>query len=226
MSIITLIGINGLIGAGKSTTAEYLLWEYDFVDLMFSQTLKDIAVLLGFERDHVFGTQHEKTIVDKFWNISPREFLEKFGTEVMRQALPNVIPSMDKIWVKIIEKRIKTLIERGRTRIVISDCRNADEMNMIKQLGGYIMKITMDKEDLEYKSNHSSNNEYDDKDCDVVIHNKRSPALFDDVDEFIKKVDHKQYKKRLNNYRCLNIYRIFTLLVLGFALLNCLYKWF
>ena len=137
-----LIGITGKIGSGKSTACAYLTDNHSFVEYMFAKPLKDIAVILGFESNKVFGTQEEKLQINDFWGISAREFLQVFGTEICRDFLPKALPNMQfnnsTLWVRLFEK---FYLNNRDKNIIISDVRFQDEVDIIKKYGGIIVKI-------------------------------------------------------------------------------------
>ena len=137
-----IIGINGEIASGKSTVADYLANKYSMKQYAFAKPLKDVAVTLGFEPRQVFGTQEEKLEVNKFWGVSGREFLQKFGSEVCRDYVPKILPAMRfndaTMWVRLFEKY---RADNPDSFIVVNDVRFADESAKIKELGGYVIRL-------------------------------------------------------------------------------------
>ncbi len=137
-----IIGLCGAIGCGKSTAAEYFVSNHGFVELSFAKPLKEIALQLGFNHDEVYGDQKQKSEINEELGISGREFLQKFGTEIMRDTFSKVLPNYNlnnrKIWCRLMELTIKKI---NSDRIVISDCRFPDEEKLIKDLGGYMIRI-------------------------------------------------------------------------------------
>lgn len=154
-----LIGINGEIGCGKSTSANYLIDTYNFTEYMFAKPLKDIAVILGFEENQIFGTQDQKLEINNFWGISGRQFLQIFGSEVCRDFVPKAIPEMKfnglTMWVRLFEKYYNDNISKN---IVVSDVRFEDESNMIKKNGGYIIRLERlhTEKNVDHISEHKS----------------------------------------------------------------------
>ena len=154
-----LIGLMGNIGSGKSTVAE-MLSKNHFKELTFSEPLKTIAEIFGFPHDDLYGTQENKIKVNKELGISAREFMQKFGTDICRNAIPEIMPNLkigDSVWVNYLEKKLwdnscmcipENAYDKdnfkctcGGVNIVVSDCRFLNEANLIREYGGYIIKL-------------------------------------------------------------------------------------
>jgi len=137
-----IIGICGSIGSGKDTAAEYLVARYHFTRLSFAAVLKDAcADIFGWDRDMLEGkTAEERRIresVDEWWasrleikNFSPRYALQYVGTELFRGVLHK------DIWVYALENTIQKY-----DRVVISDVRFPNEIDMLRRLGGHVWSI-------------------------------------------------------------------------------------
>ena len=134
-----LIMLTGSIGSGKSTAAE-ILTKYNFIEDFFAKPLKDFGLSLGFEHHQIYGTQEQKLEINQFWGISGREFLQKFGSEVCRDALPGIIPGMNfnnrTLWARVMESKIQK-----HKRLVISDGRFLDEAALVKEYKGVIIRL-------------------------------------------------------------------------------------
>jgi len=133
-----IIGILGDIGAGKSTVAEYLEKKHGFSSYAFADPLKKIGEIFYFTKSELYGTQQEKLEINKHHGISGREFMEKFGTDIVREALPKVLPSMAHLWVRLFEIYLK---ENSVANVVIGDVRFPDEAKTIREQGGILIKI-------------------------------------------------------------------------------------
>ena len=175
---LTLIALTGSIASGKSTVSDYLENIYGFTEYAFAKPLKEIGLAMGFEQHQLYGTQAQKLEINEYWNISAREFLQKFGTDICRNLLHHVLPSMEfgeskSPWVRLFEIYIDKLTkEYPNGCIVVSDLRFLDEAVAIKKLGGYIVRIerTSNVADTElYK--HSSETEMSQIKADFTIYN-------------------------------------------------------
>ena len=50
----------------------------------------------------------EKEMIDEYWEHSPREILQKVGTELFRVKLSEVCEHIDDdIWIRSVEKKMK-----------------------------------------------------------------------------------------------------------------------
>jgi hypothetical protein len=177
-----LIGIVGPIGSGKTSMEEYLTRKYRFSKYAFAEPLKEIAMNFGFTRSQVYGTQQEKLEINRLWNISGREFLQKFGSEVCRDTFPAIFPSIDKsIWVKLFEHKYNN---SEIPLLVISDVRFHDEAVTIKNLGGTLVRI-IPQEVVMCNSFHQSESHFSNIKCDYVIYNPMNPDFYHNIDDFM-----------------------------------------
>lgn len=180
-----LIGFVGKTGVGKTHAATYLKNKYDFVEISFADPIKEIALILGFTRNEVYGTQEEKLKINDSWKISGRTFLQHFGTNIMRDILPTCIPEMENVWINLLKfrvKKLKMLFDKNDLKIIISDCRFLDEANVIKELGGHLVRISREFESREVESRfqrHISEKEQEIISVDYEIDNTNSPERFE-----------------------------------------------
>lgn len=86
-----LIGIRGEKGHGKDALALALTYRLPGVTytLAFASALKRAAMdMYGLSFEQCFGPLSEKEAVDPRWGLSPREILQRLGTEVGRSVHP------------------------------------------------------------------------------------------------------------------------------------------
>lgn len=138
-----IIGICGLIGAGKDTAADYLVNFYGFRRDSFAATLKDaVASVFGWDRELLEGrtknAREWREQIDPWWSnrlnmpqLTPRLVLQLWGTEVCRKRFH------DDIWIASVENKIRL----AKDNIVISDCRFPNEIQSIRNAGGRVIRI-------------------------------------------------------------------------------------
>lgn len=144
-----IIGLTGYQNSGKSTVAQYLVKELNFIELSFSSALKDIvAHLFNWDRDLLEGTTPESRLwretKDVKWSksfdqeLTPRTVLQTFGTNVIRTF-------KDDFWIRILENKIVDILnENKNANIVITDARFLNEIAFIKSYSGTIYWVIRD----------------------------------------------------------------------------------
>lgn len=140
-----VIGLVGLMGAGKDTVANILL-ERNCVKDSFASPLKDLcSSIFGWPREMMEGdtvqSRDFRDTPDMFWsrktgipNFTPRLALQLLGTDVLREHFH------EDIWLNSLEYRLRCKQESSPC-VVISDARFKNELNLIKTLGGKIIWV-------------------------------------------------------------------------------------
>ena len=137
-----IIGICGLIGAGKDTIADYLVNIHEFRRESFAGTLKDaVAAVFGWDRLMLEGrtrvSRAWREQPDAWWSerrgpeITPRWVLQYWGTEVCRRGFH------DDIWIASLENKLRASLDN----VVISDCRFPNEIDAIRRAGGSVIRV-------------------------------------------------------------------------------------
>lgn len=143
-----IVSLTGLIGSGKDTVADHLIEKHGFVQLSFAESVKDaLAVIFGWDREMLEGKtpEHRKARneVDVWWatqlgipHFTPRFAMTTFGTDVMRKHFD------DRIWMLSVKDKITRLQQKNpKVRIVISDARYVNELNMLRDLDSLSFEI-------------------------------------------------------------------------------------
>ena len=162
-----LIGILGRKRSGKDTIGQYIVENYNYKRYEFADPIKDILKTMFDLSDLQLNEDKEK--IDERWGVSPRTFLQKFGTEICRDNIQTFIPNIkldnDTLWIKL----FKLFYEKNKDKdIVITDVRFLDELNAIKSLGGIILKVNRDNLEVD---NHCSEKDIDSYDNNLIDYN-------------------------------------------------------
>jgi hypothetical protein len=137
-----IIGLIGLINSGKGTVGS-MLTEQGFQYESFANSLKDAAAgIFNWDRAMLEGDTSASRVwretVDEWWNerlkipdFTPRVALQILGTDILRNHFHA------DIWVLSMEARIKD----AKQNVVITDVRFPNEVRIIRELGGKIVRI-------------------------------------------------------------------------------------
>ena len=136
-----IIGLVGFIGSGKNAAADILVEKQGFVVESFAKSVKDsVAVVFGWDRQMLEGATPQSRIwretKDEFWSqklgkdISPRYALQLMGTEAGRNVFGT------DLWVWSLLNRLES-----NKNYVITDTRFPNELKMIAESGGKIIRI-------------------------------------------------------------------------------------
>lgn len=190
-----LVGIVGKGNAGKTTTANIL--SGNFTEVIFAEPVKRItSIIYGFDYDMLLGDTPDKrvlreTLRDSIWNHTPRQGMQKIGTDVMRN-------NFDKeVWIKIAMRKINALRDVGKN-VIITDCRFENEIEFIRSQGGIILVIYENEEDLKPDPNaehlHESERSFQSaiKPTDFYYQNKKESLdkMRNDIWALVEKMIH------------------------------------
>jgi hypothetical protein len=128
-----LFGLVGKKGVGKDTVADYLVSKHGFQKHAFALPIKQACSLLfqlsldEFENDH-------KEMVNTRHNLTPRQMMQLVGTDMFRNMVD------DDFWIQHFLTFYNN--HHDTVNLVVSDVRFQNEVDIIKQLGGKIVRIT------------------------------------------------------------------------------------
>lgn len=183
-----LIGIIGEKRHGKDTIGDYLKEKLGYEKLSFAGPLKKItSELFDFSDEQINGDLKE--VEDKRWGASPRRLLQVIGTELFRDGLGKHFPHLKgQMWVLTTKNIIlKKLKENPETNLVVTDCRFPNEVDMIRELSGKVIKVVRPgyaETDLHSSELSIRNmNDYD----KLITNNSTLEDLYKKVDEFLVK---------------------------------------
>ncbi len=128
-----LIGISGKKGVGKDLFASFLRDKYGFIPMSFAAELK-----AAVRRDFDFTVEHTDGIYkefpqSRFGGKTPRDIMIAYG-QFFRQFNPDW-------WISQVFNRIGSFLSHEDLRIVITDVRFQNEANLIKDRGGYMVRL-------------------------------------------------------------------------------------
>ena len=141
MELITLVGLKG---SGKDTVGQYFEQQHGYTTISFADSLKDcVAAIFGWDRTMMEGRTPKSRIWreenDTWWAerlglefFSPRVAMTSFGTDIMRKHFD------DNIWLHNTERKIQEI----SGPVVITDTRFPNELEMIRNLGGKVFRVT------------------------------------------------------------------------------------
>ena len=160
---ITLVALTGLAGSGKDTVADVLVDHHGFAKLAFADALRtEVAAAFNIDPEHLtrretkehpisalalercldpvfvecMGAVFKTARLSPPWSVprSPRQILQWWGTEYRRAQDPDY-------WINKAYQAIAILVECGRDRFVLSDCRFENEAALVRRLQGSIWQV-------------------------------------------------------------------------------------
>lgn len=161
--MVKVIAFVGFKSSGKDTSADFLVENYGFEKFAFADKLKDItATLFSWDRDLLDGRSVEsrqwREQIDPWWarqlgmaSFTPRLALQLIGTEAMRVGFH------DNIWILSVMGELQ---RRNVQRATLTDCRFPNEIALIKQMGGIVVRIRRGPEPAWYGAAEKANEKY------------------------------------------------------------------
>lgn len=131
-----IIGFGYQARVGKDTAADYLAKYHAFSRRAFADSLKGAChIIFGLTDSQLHGNMKE--VVDRFWGTTPRDILQRVGTECLRNGFDQ------EVWVKSLEHY---LLRKGdkHTDWAISDLRFPNEAEAVRRMGGLVVRIDRD----------------------------------------------------------------------------------
>lgn len=146
-----IIGVVGFLGSGKNTVGNFLIDNLGYKRDSFAGPLKDaVSVVFGWDREmlegETAGSRSWREQPDIWWEqrlnwfahplaknhprFTPRLALQLWGTDVLRVGF------FDEIWIASLEYRLK-----DAERVVVTDCRFPNEIKIIRNMGGKVIRV-------------------------------------------------------------------------------------
>ena len=118
---------------------------HGFIKMSFADSLKrGCQQLFLFTDEQIYGTQEQKETPDPRWfGVTPRKILQYVGTDLLRDQLDKAIPGLGKnIFTHYVRLwYLEQLAANPNIKVVISDVRFGNEVALIQELGGMVIKI-------------------------------------------------------------------------------------
>lgn len=151
------------------------LWPYVKV-YHFADPLKEMAInIFGLEPQQVYGSDKDKnTLTHILWdnipfndeksgNMTSREFLQHFGTNIVRRIYGEA-------WVRA---TINSILKEESEVAIIPDVRFPNEVDAIKKIGGIMIRLTRNIHNSYHESEVALDKEHFDwKNFDLIIDNE------------------------------------------------------
>ena len=184
-----LIGLLARRTYGKDTIADYLVENYGYKKVPLASPLKEACrVLFNFDDEQLYGSQKET--IDPNWGIAPRQMFQYLGTDILRNDISRIMPDIkDNFWVNNIKIQYEKALEKDpNTRFIISDVRFQNEVDVIHQLGGKVVKIERNLNINDTTDTHESEKSIDFiNNYDILVENTGTLAeLYIKTDELVE----------------------------------------
>jgi len=157
-----IIGIMGKKKSGKDTLANYIIDKYKYTKKSFAYPLKKICSYLFHIPFHFFENQEFKECILDEWKMSPRQIMQKVGTDMFRHHIDN------EFWIRHLKYEIDMT-----SNIVITDVRFLNEVMMIQKYDGILIYIERN-ENEDMNEIHISENQDLLKYADIHLQNNGS----------------------------------------------------
>lgn len=187
---VTLIGLTGRQRSGKDTIGKHLINDHGFIRVAFADILKEACkIIFGFSDEQVYGDDL-KEVEDEYWKHTPREILQRVGSELFRDKLSEVCENISTdVWIRAVERKILNLIKKGHTKFVITDVRYQNELDFVKACNGISWKVTRPSLVNHGSADHQSEKSVDKFYCDCHFTNDSTiESLYETLEPEITKI--------------------------------------
>lgn len=155
-----LIGLTGKKGHGKDTVAKIIQKWGPWQNLAFAEPLKVASShLLYVDLNWFNDTSLKETIIPE-WGFTPRHFLQRLGTDFLRNEIDN------EIFTKSMSRRLKDV-----PFAIVTDCRFDNEIMLVKENGGTIIRVDATERLGEGTDGHETENSVSNELIDITIYN-------------------------------------------------------
>ena len=178
-----LVALVGHKGSGKSTLCTLLEQDLDYSEVAIADTLKKAicGLFVGFVCEEDVTDPSRKNCFNAAVNTTNRRVMQRMG-DMVREQIPLYLPEMFELsehkgrslCIITAAKEIKDFLSAG-IRVCVSDCRFPDEIKMIRELGGVVVRIVRPEATQSSTSDdqHASETSLDDEKVEdfVLVNN-------------------------------------------------------
>jgi hypothetical protein len=177
-----IIGVCGRKRHGKDTVGQFLidLNPHETFRTAFADTLKETAQsLYGLTYEQMYGSEEVKEAVLPRWGLSPRQILQRLGTDVARSIHPDTwiratldnIVQVDRPFKRLHDGKFSTYSAECRPSLwIITDVRFPNEADAIRAAGGFVVKVI--RPGISSVDEHPSETQVDHVAADYTIMNE------------------------------------------------------
>lgn len=185
---MTIIGLCGNKRAGKDTFADHLMTLHEGIQkYSFAGPLKEACRIIFCLNDEQIDGSLKETL-DERWGLSPRQMFQTFGTDLVRNQYSKLVPGtkLEEVgaafWVYRFQVWYKQWKKENPDKIlIITDIRFPDELKVVKEMGGTIIKIN--RPSFKLKDSHISEKNIDNMIGDYNLTNS------DTLEEYKTKIE-------------------------------------
>lgn len=182
-----LIAFTGYAHSGKTTCSNKLVKDYGFTKVNFKDALVDeMKDRLPDTLEALVRVYYDGLIlknVNDLFAVKPpamRALMQNYGTDVRRR-------DDEKYWIGKWAEAVRELVENERD-IVVDDCRFPNEADVVRLLGGTIVRII--RPDVIPDLSHASERMVDQIQSDIEISCKSGElgCLYSILDSYVEKL--------------------------------------
>jgi len=133
-----IIGLAGLMGAGKSAAAAYLEEHHGFRRIRIAGAIKDMARAFGLTEREIEGDLKEVGC-DMLGGRTPRYFMQKLGTEFGRDMITH------DLWVRAWRRSVDAAPDG--VGVVVEDVRYGNECEAIRAASPFSLIVRIQRSD-------------------------------------------------------------------------------
>lgn len=164
-----IIGLIGYKNSGKDTLADYLVAKHHFKKHAFADPVKKVCKIMFHLEQEQLDDPKKKEVVDERWGMTPRQMMQKVGTDMVRCMLGN------DFWVKNMDMMVRQ--QDSHSKIVVSDVRFQNEAKWVKQNDGILIRI-VDKQSDHHDTHLSETEQLTIQEDFCIVNEKKGLALF------------------------------------------------